>query len=139
MRYISISSKQPAAKMLPFPTFPVDPYNPIRIHHYANFRINGERHRLFFYDDKHLLMKGDGYDHQMYIVPESASILTLMSEMNTKNATSPILIDSWCTDQTRLPFNSDIFADRMYLLESPIRTLKKDYDGFNATIRTTWS
>jgi hypothetical protein len=125
--------------MLPFPTFPVDPYNPIRVNHYANFRINGERYRLFHFVDKHLLMKGDGYDHTMYEVPGSSTILSLMAEMNTKNASAPILIDSWCTDNVLLPYSGDIFADRMYLLESPLTTLKKDYTGFNATIRTTWS
>ena len=125
--------------MLPFPTFPVDPYNPIRLYPYANFRINGIRHRLYYYIDKHLLMVGDGYEHQMYEIPETATILTLMSDMNVKDAAAPILIDSWCTEAVKLPYNNDIFADRMYLLESPIHTLKKDYDGLNATIRTTWS
>ncbi len=125
--------------MLPFPTYPVDPYNPIRVNHYANLRINGERYRLFHYLDKHLLMKGDGYDHTMHIVPESATILTLMADMNTKNAAAPILIDSWCTEEVKLPYNNDIFADRHYLLEMPVATMQKDYAGLNATIKTYWA
>jgi hypothetical protein len=125
--------------MLPFHTFPVDPYDPIRVNHYANFRINGERYRLFHFVDKHLLMKGDGYDHTMYDVPESSTILSLMASMNTKNASAPILIDSWCTEQVKLPYNNDIFADRRYLLEMPVASLQKDYSGFNATIKTFWA
>jgi hypothetical protein len=121
-----------------FPSFYVDPSNPIRIHHYANFRINGIRHRLYFYADTYLLMVGDGYDHPMVAVPKDTSILSIMRITNVKNAESPILIDSWCTEEVKLPYNNDIFADRHYLLEMPVATMQKEYTGLNATIRTYW-
>ena len=124
--------------MASFPDFYVDPSNPIRIHHFANIRINGSRHRLYFYADTYLLMVGDGYDHPMVAVPSDASILTILLNTNVKNASSPILIDSWCKDAVKLPYNNDIFADRHYLLEMPVATLHKDYAGFNATIKTHW-
>jgi hypothetical protein len=122
-----------------FPSFYVDPSNPIRIHHYANFRINGIRHRLHFYADTYLLMVGDGYDHPMVAVPKDASILSIMRITNVKNAESPILIDSWCTEEVKLPYNNDIFADRHYLLEMSVATMQKEYTGLNATIKTYWA
>jgi hypothetical protein len=111
----------------------------MRIHHYANFRVNGVRHRLFFYADTYLLMVGDAYDHPMVAVPKDASILSILQGTNVKNAESPILIDSWCKDDGKLNYNNDIFADRHYLLEMPVATMQKDYAGFNATIKTYWA
>ncbi len=122
-----------------FPSFYVDPSNPMRIHHFANFRVNGIRHRLYFYADTYLLMVGDAYDHPMVVVPKDASILSILQCTNVKNAESPILIDSWCTEEVKLPYNNDIFADRHYLLEMPVATMQKDYNGFNASIRTFWA
>lgn len=122
-----------------FPSFYVDPQNPMRIHHFANFRVNGVRHRLYFYADTYLLMVGDGYDHPMVSVPKDASILSILRDTNVKNADAPILIDSWCTEEVKLPYNNDIFADRHYLLEMSVASLQKDYSGFNATIKTFWA
>jgi hypothetical protein len=84
-------------------------------------------------------MVGDGYDHPMVAVPSDASILSILRDTNVKNASAPILIDSWCTEEVKLPYNNDIFADRHYLLEMSVATMKKEYTGLNATIRTYWA